>query len=861
MAKNSKTTTPLMQQYNAIKSKHPEALLLFRVGDFYETFGSDAEETAKLLGIVLTQRNNGGDQTPLAGFPHHALNTYLPKLVRAGKRVAICDQLEDAKQVKGIVKRGVTELITPGLTTADELLEAKRNNFLGALCKVDESYALALLDLSTGDFKVAEGNADYIESLLTQFDAAEVLLPKSQRQQLTERFELRNPFKLEDWVFENRFAFDLLIDHFQTASLDGFGLNSSAKSIGVAGALLHYLNETQHHQKAHIQSLSRLDRNQHLWMDAFTIKSLELFYALHPGGHSLLSVIDLTQTPMGARTLRHWIARPLTQTEAITKRHDTVAFFNEYKLLRQSMRDELKPINDLERLCMRIATRRIGPKELKGLEKTLQHCLNIESKLAQTPIALAVNTAAVNEVKTTISNTLNEEVPALLAKGGVIASKVHDELDALRRLAFQSEEALSELLTEEIKQTGISSMKIDSNSVFGYYFEVRNTHKDKVPPHYVRKQTLVNAERYVTEELKAFEQKIEEAKQRIGHLEFELYSQLLDRLQPRIGAIQQLAEAIAALDCLVSFSVLAEQNNYVRPLIDHQSPLLLKAARHPVIERLLESKQAYIANDIQLDTEQQQIMMITGPNMSGKSALLRQTALCVILAQAGSFIPAQSAQMGIVDKLFTRVGASDNISAGASTFMVEMNETAAILNNLSDRSLVLMDEIGRGTSTYDGISLAWAIAAYLHNHPMRPKTLFATHYHELSGMSDQYQRIKNYNVAVKESGKKVVFLRTLRPGGSEHSFGLYVAKLAGMPQTVIQKAEQLLKTLEKSGAREGHREKMSDSASDLQLSFIQLEDPVLLEIKEELADLDIDHLTPVEALMKLQEIKNKLGKL
>ncbi|MGA0063102.1 MAG: DNA mismatch repair protein MutS [Flavobacteriaceae bacterium] len=861
MAKNSKTTTPLMQQYNAIKSKHPEALLLFRVGDFYETFGSDAEETAKLLGIILTQRNNGGDQTPLAGFPHHALNTYLPKLVRAGKRVAICDQLEDAKQVKGIVKRGVTELITPGLTTADELLEAKRNNFLGALYKADESYALALLDLSTGDFKVAEGNADYIESLLTQFDAAEVILPKSQRQQLSERFELPNPFNLEDWVFENRFAFDLLIDHFQTASLDGFGLHSSAKSIGVSGALLHYLNETQHHQKAHIRSVTRLDRKQHLWMDAFTIKSLELFHALHPGGRSLLSVIDLTQTPMGARTLRQWIARPLTQIESIVKRHETVAFFNEQKLLRQSLRDELKSVNDLERLSMRIATRRIGPKELKGLEKTLQHCLNIESKLAQTPIALAVNKAAIDEAKTTISLTLNEEVPAVLAKGGVIANKVHDELDALRKLAFQSEEALNELLSQEIKETGISSMKIDSNSVFGYYFEVRNTHKDKVPPHYVRKQTLVNAERYVTEELKAFEQKIEEAKQRIGLLEFELYTQLLDRLQPHIGAIQQLAEAIAALDCLVSFSVLAEQNNYVRPLIDDQSPLLLKAARHPVIERLLESKQAYIANDVQLDTEQQQIMMITGPNMSGKSALLRQTALCVILAQAGSFIPAQSAQMGIVDKLFTRVGASDNISAGASTFMVEMNETAAILNNLSDRSLVLMDEIGRGTSTYDGISLAWAIAAYLHNHPMRPKTLFATHYHELSGMSDQYQRIKNYNVAVKESGDKVVFLRTLKPGGSEHSFGLYVAKLAGMPQTVIQKAEQLLKTLESSGAREGHREKMSDSASDLQLSFIQLEDPVLLEIKDELADLDIDHLTPVEALMKLQEIKNKLGKL
>ncbi|MGA0941592.1 MAG: DNA mismatch repair protein MutS, partial [Flavobacteriaceae bacterium] len=712
---------------------------------------------------------------------------------------------EDAKQVKGIVKRGVTELITPGLTTADELLEAKRNNFLGALYKADESYALALLDLSTGDFKVAEGNADYIESLLTQFDAAEVILPKSQRHQLSERFELPNPFNLEDWVFENRFAFDLLIDHFQTASLDGFGLHSSAKSIGVAGALLHYLNETQHHQKAHIRSVTRLDRKQHLWMDAFTIKSLELFHALHPGGRSLLSVIDLTQTPMGARTLRQWIARPLTQIESIVKRHETVAFFNEQKLLRQSLRDELKSVNDLERLSMRIATRRIGPKELKGLEKTLQHCLNIESKLAQTPIALAVNRAAIDEAKATISLTLNEEVPAVLAKGGVIANKVHDELDALRKLAFQSEEALNELLSQEIKETGISSMKIDSNSVFGYYFEVRNTHKDKVPPHYVRKQTLVNAERYVTEELKAFEQKIEEAKQRIGLLEFELYTQLLDRLQPHIGAIQQLAEAIAALDCLVSFSVLAEQNNYVRPLIDDQSPLLLKAARHPVIERLLESKQAYIANDVQLDTEQQQIMMITGPNMSGKSALLRQTALCVILAQAGSFIPAQSAQMGIVDKLFTRVGASDNISAGASTFMVEMNETAAILNNLSDRSLVLMDEIGRGTSTYDGISLAWAIAAYLHNHPMRPKTLFATHYHELSGMSDQYQRIKNYNVAVKESGDKVVFLRTLKPGGSEHSFGLYVAKLAGMPQTVIQKAEQLLKTLESSGARDGHR--------------------------------------------------------
>ncbi|MFM1808302.1 MAG: hypothetical protein RLZZ242_1027 [Bacteroidota bacterium] len=861
MANNSKTTTPLMQQYHAIKSKHPEALLLFRVGDFYETFGNDAEETSKLLGIVLTQRNNGGDQTPLAGFPHHALNTYLPKLVKAGKRVAICDQLEDAKQVKGIVKRGVTELITPGLATSDDLLEAKKNNYLAALFNEHTHYALALLDLSTGEFKVAEGGADYIDSLLAQFDASEVILPKSQRQHLTERFELNHPFFLESWVFEKHFAYELLIDHFQTSSLEGFGFKADSISVGVAGALMHYLSETQHHRKAHIQSISRIDRNQHLWMDAFTIKSLELFYPLHHGGHSLLSVIDFTLTPMGGRTLRQWIARPLTQIASIRRRHDAVAFFKEQKAVQQLVRDELKQLSDLERLSMRIATRRIGPKELKALEKTLHHCFAIARALAETPFALSTDQAALSKVNSTLSSTLNEEVPALLSKGGVIRSQVSDELDGLRKLAYQSEASLDAMLAKEIEKTGISSMKIDSNSVFGYYFEVRNTHKDKVPSHYIRKQTLVNAERYVTEELKAFEQAIESAKQRIGLLELELYEQLLDELQPAIQALQQLAEAVAQLDCLVSFSVLADQNHYVRPDLDEQPTLLLKGARHAVIERLLDAKQSYIANDIQLDTQQQQLMMITGPNMSGKSALLRQTALCVILAQSGSFIPAQSAHMGVVDKLFTRVGASDNISAGASTFMVEMNETSAILNNLSDRSLVLMDEIGRGTSTYDGISLAWAIAAYLHNHPMRPKTLFATHYHELSDMSDQYERIKNYHIEVKEAGKKIIFLRTLKPGGSEHSFGIHVAKLAGMPQSVIQKAEQLLKKLEKSATREGHRTSLQQQGADMQLSFIQLEDPVLLQIREDLADLDINHLTPVEALMKLQEIKSKLGKI
>jgi DNA mismatch repair protein MutS len=861
MAKNSKTTTPLMQQYHEIKGKHPEALLLFRVGDFYETFGSDAEETSKILGIVLTQRNNGGDQTPLAGFPHHALHTYLSKLVKAGKRVAICEQLEDPKQVKGIVKRGVAELITPGVAITEELLDAKRNNFLAALSGHNDRYALALLDVSTGDFQVAEGHAAYIESLITHFDVVEVILPKNQRSILQERFDLPHPFSLDPWVFEHDFALELLTDHFQTSSLEGFGIAPKSSSIGVAGALLHYLNEAQHQQKSHIQRLTRLDRDDHLWMDAFTYKSLELFHPLNPGGHALISIIDQTLTPMGARMLRQWIARPLTRIEPLQYRHDRVAFFKTNKMVRSHIQEHLKKMSDLERISMRIATKRIGPKELKTLELAITHCNTLQALLKEHQIGLSFNEKAIQQVALSIHTNLKEEVPAVAAKGGMIAQGINERLDEYRALAYESESALEKMLQEQIKQTGISSMKIDSNSVFGYYFEVRNTHKDKVPEHYIRKQTLVNAERFVTEELKVFEQKIEEAKLQIDRLEQELYGALLDTLEPHIGVIQELAQEVAQLDCLVSFSTLADQYNYCRASIDDSKQLVLKGSRHPVIEHLLDSQQSYIPNDVQLDTQHQQLMMITGPNMSGKSALLRQTALCVILAQAGGFIPAQAGQIGIVDKLFTRVGASDNISAGASTFMVEMNETAAILNNLSDRSLVLMDEIGRGTSTYDGISLAWAIAAYLHDHPMRPKTLFATHYHELNGMTNHYERVKNFNVSVKETAGKIVFLRTLSPGGSEHSFGIHVAKLAGMPRTVLQKAENMLAKLERSETREEQSKRVATPSTDVQLSFVQLDDPVLLEIRDELADLDIDHLTPVEALMKLQEIKNRLAKL
>ena len=860
MAKNKKSTTPLMQQYDAIKAKHPTALLLFRVGDFYETFGSDAEKTAKILGIVLTARNNGGDQTPLAGFPHHALNTYLYKLVKAGERVAICDQLEDASQTKGIVKRGITEIITPGVTYESELLDSKTNNFLAAIYKGEKNYALALADVSTGEFSVAEGSESYILKLLAQFNPSEILISKPQRNQLQESLQGKPLFTLESWIFSESFANEKLLSHFKTHNLTGFGLDNKVDSIISAGAILHYLGETRNDKLGHIQTIRRISPEGTLWLDHFSIRNLELFHPLQSGGTALIDIIDHTQTAMGGRLLKRWIGLPLTHREHIEKRHQKVSKLQKENLF-ESVRTTLSKCIDIERVVARIAAARVHPKELKALSSSLHKVLELSTLLQSNSYHSSIDDHTVSAITELLDSRLEENPPVLVSKGGVIRTGVSEELDELRSLSEKGHDHLNALLEREIERTGITSLKIASNNVFGYYIEVRNTHKDKVPEEWIRKQTLVNAERYITEELKEYESKISSAEARIQILEQELYSQLVEDLQPNISSLQQLSNEIASIDCLSNFAYIAKAYNYHRPKLNDSFTLSIKEARHPVIEQRLPHDQSYIANDILLDDQKQQIMMITGPNMSGKSAILRQTALCVILAQSGSFIPASDAEMGITDKLFTRVGASDNLSKGESTFMVEMNETAAIINNLSPRSLVLMDEIGRGTSTYDGISIAWAIATYLHESKDRPKTLFATHYHELNQMTDSYSRVKNYHVAVKESKDHVLFLRKLLPGGSEHSFGIHVAKMAGMPATLLQQAQKVLKNLEKSGDRQEKQANLTSNSGEMQLSFIQLDDPVLLEIKEELMDIDVNSLTPVEALVTLESIKKRLGKL
>ncbi|MDF0707969.1 DNA mismatch repair protein MutS [Flagellimonas okinawensis] len=854
-----------MQQYNAIKVKHPDALLLFRVGDFYETFGEDAVKAAKILGIILTHRNNGGDKTELAGFPHHSLNTYLPKLVKAGQRVAICDQLEDPKQTKSIVKRGVTELVTPGVALNDDILTAKSNNFLCAVHFGRHKLGVSFLDISTGEYLTSEGSVEQVDKLLQNFSPNEVLVSKSHRKDFVECFGKQfHSFFLEDWIFQEDYAKESLNNHFGTATLKGFGIDHLNHGIIASGAVLHYLSETQHSRLQHINKIQRIAEEEYVWMDRFTIRNLELYHSTHQNAVTLLDIIDKTISPMGGRLLKRWLALPLKNVEKIHQRHQVVSYFKEEEEQLNKIQGNIGRMGDLERLISKLATGKINPKEVVQLKNSLEAVAPIK-QLAQnsTNDSLQHIGERLNDcdaLRSKIKEVLNEEAPVNIAKGNTIAQGYSEELDELRGLAFSSKDYLDKMLERETKETGITSLKIASNNVFGYYIEVRNTHKDKVPETWIRKQTLVNAERYITEELKEYESKILGAEERIYQLEQQLFEQLLVWMQEYIAPVQLNAHLIAQLDCLCGFAQLAKENNYIEPVVNDSTEIDIKEGRHPVIEKQLPIGDAYVTNDVLLNREEQQIIMITGPNMSGKSALLRQTALIVLLAQMGSFVPAKEAHLGVVDKIFTRVGASDNISMGESTFMVEMNETASILNNLSERSLVLLDEIGRGTSTYDGISIAWAISEYLHEHPAKAKTLFATHYHELNDMTNTFTRIKNYNVSVKELEDNVLFLRKLVPGGSEHSFGIHVAKMAGMPQQVIQKANKILKKLEKSHSSEEVSDKLQASQNEMQLSFFNLDDPLLEEIKEEILHLDIDTLTPVEALMKLNEIKRLLGK-
>jgi DNA mismatch repair protein MutS len=862
----AKKVTPLMKQYNAIKAKYPDALLLFRVGDFYETFGEDAIKTAGILGIILTKRGAGSEsEIELAGFPHHSINTYLPKLVKAGERVAICDQLEDPKLTKDIVKRGVTELITPGVSLNDEVLVSKSNNFL---CSVyfDKKYiGVSFLDISTGEFLTSQGNAEYIDKLLQNFSPSEVLVSKQKRTLFNETFGKDfHTFYMEDWVYQTDYAYETLIKHFDTKTLKGFGIEDLYEGIIASGSILHYLDETQHNKLQHITSISRIAEDEYVWMDKFTIRNLELYNSTNNNAVTLLNIIDKTISPMGGRMLKRWLALPLKRVDKIKQRHEVVSFFTKESATHQKIQNHIKHIGDLERLISKVATAKVNPREVIQLKNSLEAIVPIKalaSNCTNESLKIIGDTLQGCDVlREKIKEMLNEEAPVNVLKGKTIAAGFSSELDELRGLSKSGKDYLDKMLQRESERTGITSLKIDSNNVFGYYIEVRNTHKDKVPSEWVRKQTLVNAERYITEELKEYEAKILGAEDRILAIEQQLFSELVGWLNQYIKPVQQNAYLIGQLDCLCGFAQLAKENKYVYPSIDDSFDLDIKDGRHPVIEKQLPIGEAYIANDVFLDRATQQIIMITGPNMSGKSAILRQTALIVLLAQIGSFVPAKEARIGLVDKIFTRVGASDNISMGESTFMVEMNETASILNNISDRSLVLLDEIGRGTSTYDGISIAWAISEYLHEHPAKPKTLFATHYHELNQMAETFGRIKNFNVSVKELKDNVLFLRKLVAGGSAHSFGIHVAKMAGMPQQVLHRANQILKKLEKTHSSEALTDKVKSLNDEMQLSFFNLDDPLLENIKEEILHIDIDTLTPIEALMKLNEIKRMLVK-
>ncbi|OFY50185.1 MAG: DNA mismatch repair protein MutS [Bacteroidetes bacterium GWF2_41_31] len=857
-----------MKQFYQIKAKYPDALLLFRVGDFYETFGADAIRTSAILGIVLTKRRNGAASfVELAGFPYHSLDTYLPKLVRAGHRVAICDQLEDPKLTKTIVKRGVTELVTPGVTLNDNVLEQKENNFLAAVHLTTGNLGVSFVDISTGEFFLAEGSIEYVDKLLQGFAPSEVVIQRQFRDQFQQQFG--NGYcqaYFDDWVFSDDFAQTVLLKHFHTTSLKGFGVESLDKGIVAAGACIHYLLETHHDKIDHISKLSRIDEGRYVWLDKFTVRNLELIAPLSPGAITLLDVIDHTASPMGARMMRRWITLPLKDLKAINDRLNVVDFLLKNPDFEKQLHGEIAQTGDLERLISKVATGRVNPRELIQLKRALQAverlrklCKSIGNE-SLSPIADQINPCQILIEK--LSSQLTEEPPAVLSKGNVIASGVSSELDELRNLAFSGKDYLKNLVKQETERTGISSLKIGFNNVFGYYLEVTNTHKDKVPPEWHRKQTLTSGERYITEELKEYEQKILGAEEKMEVLEQKYFEALVHFTSGFVDRVQLDANLIAGLDCLDSFARISVDNNYSRPDLNEELAIDIKGGRHPVIEKNLPPGESYIANDVFLDHAKQQIIMITGPNMSGKSALLRQTALIVLLAQMGCFVPADSAKLGIVDKLFTRVGASDNISSGESTFMVEMNETASILNNISNRSLILLDEIGRGTSTYDGISIAWSIAEYLHNHPAyRAKVLFATHYHELNEMSTTLSRIKNYHVTVKEMGNRVIFLRKLKKGGSEHSFGIHVAEMAGMPRKVLERARQMLTILEKNHSSEALNQaiKKTSNPDHMQLSFIQLDDPLLLQIKADILNTNIDVLTPVEALMKLNEIKKLLG--
>ena len=861
--------TPLMKQYYAVKAKHPDAVLLFRVGDFYETFGEDAIRTAGILGITLTRRANGSaSYVELAGFPYHALDTYLPKLVRSGARVAICEQLEDPKMTKNIVKRGITELVTPGVAYNDNILEHRENNFLASVHFDKKLAGIAFLDISTGEFLTAEGSFEYIDKLLSSFQPKEVLFQKGKGADFTALFGGKYyTFSQDDWVYTEDAANDRLMRHFETKSLKGFGVQELNYGIIASGAILHYLDLTQHHQTKHIVNLSRIEEDKYVWLDRFTIRNLELFNSINEGAKTLVQVIDKTISPMGARLLKRWIALPLKEIAAINNRQNVVEYLVKDESLKENLEEHIRQVGDLERIISKVAVIRINPREVVQLKHALQAIAPIKEICSQTDSPnlqrFAEQLNPCESIRTRIEKEIHPDPPALVNKGHVIASGVSAELDELRELAFSGKDYLARLQEREAERTGITSLKISFNNVFGYYIEVRNTHKDKVPPEWIRKQTLVGAERYITEELKEYESKILGAEEKILAIEVRLFNELVVALAEYIQAIQLDAAIVAQLDCLLSFASTAIEYKYSRPEINDSKDIIIKGGRHPVIEHQLPMGESYISNDVTLNQDDQQVIIITGPNMAGKSALLRQTALIVLMAQIGSFVPAEAAQVGFVDKIFTRVGASDNISLGESTFMVEMNEAASILNNISDRSLILLDELGRGTSTYDGISIAWSIVEYIHEHPKaKAKTMFATHYHELNEMEKSFGRVKNFNVSVKEVSNKVIFLRKLVSGGSNHSFGIHVARMAGMPPSVVRRADEILLQLEDTHRKEGLSkplEGMAEKREGFQMSIFQLDDPVLKQIRDEIKNLDINELTPLEALNKLNDIKKITG--
>jgi DNA mismatch repair protein MutS len=864
-APKSKKETPLMKQYNAIKVKYPGALLLFRVGDFYETFGQDAVRASKILDIVLTKRANGSaSEIELAGFPHHALDTYLPKLVRAGNRVAICDQLEDPKLVKGIVKRGVTELVTPGLSFNDNVLEQRSNNYLASVYPDKDICGIAFLDLSTGEFMTTEGNGEYMAKLVQSFSPAEILHPKAESDNILQLLGPdQNIFAMDEWVYGYDFCYDSLIAHFSTNNLKGFGIEQMPAAIVAAGAVLHYLKETEHKEVGHILSISRIAEEKYVWLDKFTIRNLELIYPQQELGMPLIRVLDKTVTPMGARMMKKWVVLPLKEKDAIQQRLDSVKVFTEDQELLNNVRATMKQIGDLERLISKVAVGRINPRELLMLKRALEQTAPVKAALSKnTDTELSRHADLLNGcdlLLEKITKELSEDAPMLVHQGGIIKDGINPELDELRKIAFSGKDYLMQIREREIDRTGITSLKIAYNKVFGYYLEVSNTHKDKVPPEWIRKQTLVNAERYITEELKEYEEKILNAEGQLSVIELDLFNQLVSFAAEYVTPIQQNARVLATVDCLASFANIALTQHYCQPEINSGDELDIKLGRHPVIEQTLPLGEEYIPNDTLLNNDSQQIIIVTGPNMSGKSALLRQTALIVLMAQMGSFVPAKAATIGIVDKVFTRVGASDNLSQGESTFMVEMTETASILNNLSSKSLILMDEIGRGTSTYDGVAIAWSIVEYLHNHAhARPKTLFATHYHELNQLEEDFVRIHNYNVSIKEVGDKVIFMRKLKKGGSEHSFGIHVAQMAGMPNAVVLRANEIMHFLEKDRSKNKTGKTLQEiPKNNVQMTLFE-SDPRFKEAMEFLGTIDINTISPVEALLKLNEVKNIL---